>query len=306
MYKSLIIGGTNKAGTTSVFEYLKDHPEVKGSFIKQTFFFLDKNLQENLKLHANYDYREGLDNYLNYFPGEYNGEKYYLEASPDYLYGNESPNLIYDFFKEKKGSKILFILREPVSRFLSFFNYAKQQGLIDKSMSVQEFYELSKNYTNDTNSGLRAHKTGFYSNYIKNYLKLFPKQDILFYFFEDLESDPKAFMQNLATDLAIDSSYYNHYDFQIKNKTSNVRNQNFSKLFRYGRAWYMKNLFSNPLGVKFANFLRNNITPLYRKLNLMEKERIEINETVINSLRDDYSFDKIQLENLIGKKLPWK
>lgn len=36
-----IIGGGSKAGTTSVFNYLADHPEICAADAKETRFFLD-------------------------------------------------------------------------------------------------------------------------------------------------------------------------------------------------------------------------------------------------------------------------
>lgn len=306
MHKSLIIGGTNKAGTTSLFEYLREHPEIQGSFIKQTFFFLDSNLQEKLKLKANYDYKEGLHQFAYYFPDDMNKKHYCLEASPDYLYGKESPDLIYSYLQNKVESKLLFILREPVSRFISFFYYSKQQGLIDNEMSFREFYEKSKNYEDDTNSGLRAHKTGYYAKYLKNYLKLLPKQNLIVCFFEDLEKDPEKFMKDLSDTLGIDPDFYNDFDFQIKNKTAGVRNQFLSKVFRRSRAWYMKFFFKSKLGLIVGEFLKEQITPFYKKINLVEKKKYGLDSEVLNFLKNDYAQDISELESLVGKKAPWE
>ena len=59
--KYFIIAGTNKAATTSFFEYLAAHPQLCPSYIKQTFFFLDKSWQQQLKLSSLYDYEKGFD-----------------------------------------------------------------------------------------------------------------------------------------------------------------------------------------------------------------------------------------------------
>jgi len=39
----LIIGGTSKAGTTSLYTYLADHPQICPSALKETRFFLDSD-----------------------------------------------------------------------------------------------------------------------------------------------------------------------------------------------------------------------------------------------------------------------
>ena len=43
MLPNVIIGGTQKAGTTSLFRYLADHPSVCPSSIKEVDFFLKYN-----------------------------------------------------------------------------------------------------------------------------------------------------------------------------------------------------------------------------------------------------------------------
>jgi hypothetical protein len=42
-HRFLIIGGTSKAGTTSVFNYLQGHPQVRAAFSKETRFYLEKD-----------------------------------------------------------------------------------------------------------------------------------------------------------------------------------------------------------------------------------------------------------------------
>src|SRR5690606_13988215 len=96
----LIIIGTNKAGTTSLFDYLENHPEIEGSFVKQTFFFLDKSLQEKLDLGSVYYYNGGLHLFDSYFSDE--NRKYKLEASPDYLYAKYTPKRLHNFMKDRK------------------------------------------------------------------------------------------------------------------------------------------------------------------------------------------------------------
>lgn len=43
MAKFVIIGGAPKTGTSSVFKYLSDHPDINPSKVKETGYFLDDN-----------------------------------------------------------------------------------------------------------------------------------------------------------------------------------------------------------------------------------------------------------------------
>jgi len=77
----LIIGGTTKAGTTSLHAYLNDHPQVCASSIKETRFFLDRDYP----LEAKYRSDDGLEYYEEYFAHR-GAAAVRVEATPDYLY----------------------------------------------------------------------------------------------------------------------------------------------------------------------------------------------------------------------------
>jgi len=171
--KYFIIGGTNKGGTTSLFEYLGAHPEICPSFIKQTFFFLDKEWQEKYHLLSLHDHEKGFDKYKNFFR-DCKKNKYFLEASPEYLYAPDVPQRLLKF-SEDHSLRIIFILREPLSRIISLFYYGKQLGLLDEKTKFEEFYTNSKYDKDDTNISLMAYKTSFYSFYLRRYSKL-PKK----------------------------------------------------------------------------------------------------------------------------------
>src|SRR5438132_11166491 len=96
--KHVIIAGTNKAGTTSFFEYLSAHPSVCAAYIKQTFFFLDKEWQKKLQLISLYDYDKGIHQYKLFFRNYEEGQLK-LEASPEYLYSPGTPKKIFDFIQ---------------------------------------------------------------------------------------------------------------------------------------------------------------------------------------------------------------
>ena len=55
----IIIGGTTKAATTSLYFYLADHPNVCASNIKETRFFLDADYPLPVK----YRLEDGLEKY---------------------------------------------------------------------------------------------------------------------------------------------------------------------------------------------------------------------------------------------------
>lgn len=65
MLPNLVITGFPKCGTTSLFTWLADHPQVTGSTVKETNFFVDPGTH-SFRSHANFR-DHGLAGYKAYF-----------------------------------------------------------------------------------------------------------------------------------------------------------------------------------------------------------------------------------------------
>ena len=306
MYKCnyLIIAGINKAGTTSLFDYLVSHPDIEGSSIKQTFFFLDKNLQKQLNLFSLYDYEKGFEQFDNFFHKSEAEVKYRIEATPDYLYSPETPGRISAFF-EKHPGKVLVILRDPVTRFSSFFYYGKQQGLIPEEMDIETFYEKSKNYTENTNPCLMAYKTGFYSEYLKAYKAIFG-DNLIVIFFEDLKNDPQAVMKRTCTLLDISYDFYNSYEFKVSNPTVKIKSRLLASAYGKLRQFYLENFFKIRGGANLGRYLKKWISPIYRKINYSNLEKNNNLDVFRKKLKTDYENDNEKLKKILNSNLPWK
>lgn len=302
MSKYIIIAGTNKAATTSVFQYLADHVDVCSSYIKQTNYFLDSETQKNLNLTSIYDYEANFNNYHQFFKCDTEDSKFYLEASPDYMYSETAIDRLADFYKKHTG-KVILILRSPVTRFKSWFSFGKQTGLLDSEMSFNEFYEASKVYSGKTNQALMAYKTGLYSNYILQLQDKLGKDRLQVLFYEDLTENPSEFMSNLCEKTEIDNSFYSEYDFKHFNKTIKVKSRFVTNVYTFFRTTYLNYFYKGTVGVKIGLFLKSILSPLYRKLNTSKVTTAQ-GEEFLEVLKSDYKADKIKLEKLIGKT-PW-
>ena len=124
-----LIVGAAKSGTTALYHYLGQHPEVFLSPIKETNFFAQKgkNLdfngpKDNLITHKK-TITETVD-YYNQFTNVTN-EKAIGEICPSYLYYKDAPKNIKEHIPEVK---IIAILREPVSRAFSAWVHLTRDG----------------------------------------------------------------------------------------------------------------------------------------------------------------------------------
>jgi len=99
-----IIIGASKSGTTSLFEFLSRHPNVKNSRMKEPRFF-------------NRYYNFGVRYYKSYFPLS-SSNMISGEATTSYFYHSSAPKRIKQLLP---AVKLILLLREPVSRAYSHF-----------------------------------------------------------------------------------------------------------------------------------------------------------------------------------------
>ena len=120
---NVIIAGAAKCGTTSLFHWLSDHPEVCASKEKELCFFYDKDWPLwNKKVKYNY-HLNGLEKYQNLFEHcKSVNAKVVIEATPNYLYSRTALNVIPTL---NPRPKILFILRKPSDRVYSIYQFFK-------------------------------------------------------------------------------------------------------------------------------------------------------------------------------------
>lgn len=147
MKKYLIIPGSNRSGSTSLYYYLSENG-FNTSKEKQIDYLLN---QINLTSIENYDdnFKKGYNNILK------------VDISPDYMYNN---NFLFNLKKlfNKSELLIIFLLRDPFDRVVSFHKHGKQIGEVDINESLETF--ISKN---SSNSKLESYRSIDRSDYYK-------------------------------------------------------------------------------------------------------------------------------------------
>jgi len=210
--KFLIIGGTSKAGTTSLYQYLARHPEIYPSLVKETRFFLDAEYPLPRK---NF-FCAGLEKYTEFFPGWKNHKKVLMEATPDYLYSKTALEIA----TLLPNAKMLFILRDPTDRLVSWYKYAKQRAMLPPQTSFDEYVDaqLNQPITQDTPVCYRALEQGRYEKYVSLFKQAFGER-LLIMSFDELRVAPVEFMRQVCSFSGLRFDYYEDYKFKIYNKS---------------------------------------------------------------------------------------
>ncbi len=174
-FPKFIIIGSQRCGTTSLYTYLAEHPQILTPIKKEMDFF-------------SWHFQRGIDWYLAHFPPMPQGGEFVTgEASPSYFDFREAPERLYSACPE---AKLIVLLRNPVDRAISHFYRLKglnwESRSLDRAIS-DEIERLNQNpeYIIGPEPGNYLAR-GRYIEFIKNWLALFPREQLLVLQSEDL------------------------------------------------------------------------------------------------------------------------
>ena len=286
---NLLIIGVHKAGTTSVFEYLSAHPEVCGSRKKELHYYTPLRFNRPLT---------DFDDYLSKF-SHCRKVKYRLEASPSYLYGKGK---IGGRIRNDLGNvKLILILRDPVSRFISFYKSLKTTLRLDVKTEFDNFLEDSVKASSGEESEdvyFRGFQEGLYSEYIKDWIKMFDRNSLKIVFFEHLKDDPSRFMIELADWLSIDGTLYKDTGlFKISNRTrmpSSIMVHKFAMLMNKRFEFFFRS----------QKRLKQSLREFYFKINREEDMEI-ISEASVKRVKDLYIGETIKLKQILDNPVSY-
>ena len=180
-----IIIGAMKSGTTSLFYYLSEHPEISAAKEKELHFFSDDSRFER-----------GLDWYQSMWQLDAN-HKIALEASPTYTMQPYRPN-VPERIAATEGLtfKFIYIARNPVGRFESHVRHAvAQHQLTGKAVTALRESDEPIAYTQ-------------YARQLQSYVETFGKENVHVLLLEDLKKHPQEELQKVCHFLGIDATYH--------------------------------------------------------------------------------------------------
>ncbi|MSO24257.1 MAG: sulfotransferase [Acidobacteria bacterium] len=251
---NFFIVGAPKAGSTSLYYYLDQHPQIYMSPIKEPCFFAteikpDKfsdAFREPVKkdLRALQDYLDGpmsdrrfgglvleREQYLKLFRNV-RDERAIGEASVCYLWSAEAARNIRE---EIPAAKIIMILRDPADRAFSQYLHAVTNGLFDGS--IREMLQASL-ATGGNKFGVLYPflELGMYYRQVKRYQGLYPAESLKICFFEDYQRHQESFVKDIFRFLQVDPGF--SPDFSKKHLQPHVARfralSRFLKRYRLG------------------------------------------------------------------------
>lgn len=184
-----IIIGETKTGSTSVYNYLLEHPQIKGAIDERSIIQEVKELSDsqlsNSKEIRYYDryYFKGLDWYKSKFPAT-DSDEITGEATPMYFFRTLTASRL---AKDVPKVKLIVLLRNPVDRLYSNFQH-NNKYITNWSKKYSSFEE----YLNTcSDSDYYLIEKGLYVYTIQKWLKFFPKNQLMIITTEEMRDSPQ-------------------------------------------------------------------------------------------------------------------
>ncbi len=288
---NLIVIGAMKSGTTSLHDYLNIHPDIQMSEPKELDFFINPEEEERS---GQSTFSRGMNWYKLHFD---QGFKIRGESSQNYSKTHKFPSSPVMLRKHLQEVKLIYILRDPVERFLSNISEIQYGSAFEGSVKSYEDLDREK-----LSKDLIV-QTGFYAKHIKAYLEHFDKDEIMVLFLEDLLQDRVKTMNEVFEFLGLSRIQDpTRFDFQ-----SNVSSQKFTE----GK--FLQKVLKNPAGKRVSSILGKGIkgtiksNPMVQKLIYRSVKKGQMPESLKYKLIEIYAEDVKNLKELIGKsKIPFR
>ncbi len=249
-----LIVGAAKSGTTSLFQYLAQHPEIIPSREKELLYF-------------SVNQEKGLRWYLSNFPEKREKmESLTFEASPSYMYYPKGLERIAKLFPRVK---LIIILREPISRSYSQWAFHTSSNFVKERPYAREYRSFADSILAEIKN---PSKTGAYFQYLnrstysvhlKKIYDLFPQERVLILSFEEFKADPYISLNKVTDFLGIRSIYQGFEKSEEKVEellqTKDKSNNNTLKV-------YNSNHYNVSIDAETLQFLRDYFKPFNEEL----------------------------------------
>ena len=290
---NFLIIGTGKAGTTSLYNYLQQHPQIYMSPHKEPRFFAFEG--ESIDFRGPGDLTKtkfvtDIENYRALFKGVRN-EKAIGESSVCYIYIPKAPQRIQYHIP---NAKLIVILREPVERAYSNFLHLVRAGMEPLTDFAQAMSAEQERILNHWSHRWHYRQKGFYYAQLKRYFDRFDRNQIKVYLYEDLQSNSISLMQDMFRFLGVDDTFVP--DTSQKHNVSGIpRNKAMHKFLKSSNP--IRGILRPLLPSKLRLGLRTSLV----NLNLRKKPQLlpEVRRQFIAEYREDI----LKLQDLIQRDL---
>jgi hypothetical protein len=187
-FPDFLIIGAPKCGTTSLYHYLSEHPQIYTSPEKEPHFY-------SYVGEGRPHWGTGkVDEYTGLFK-EADHSQLCVEASTWYLYSNTAAEQIQKF---APGTKCIALLRQPVDRAYSSWSFRVQQGW--ETLSFKEAIAVEEERIN-TGEQWDVHylQAGLYFEQVRRFYDCLGPDQVRIFLFDDFQDDSEKIFREVLS-----------------------------------------------------------------------------------------------------------
>jgi hypothetical protein len=288
VWPNFFIVGAAKAGTTSLYAGLRQHPEVFMCYPKEPHHFTQVNPPHQLRWH--FEGYTDRHRYLRLFEGS-RGFRAIGEASTSYLWHPQGARRIR---RQVPDARIIISLRDPVERAYSHYLMHVREGI--QSLSLYD--ALAEDLKRTEEAWAISHfyvGKGRYAKQVRRYLEVFGRDRVKIVLFDDLKRDPVAKLLEVVQFLGLDPAPVARID------AARVRNP-----YRASRGRWAEFLAGN----KLSRMLGETVVPrrlgsfIYEHFLLKRADKPPMDPRAQELLLEIYEPEIDELERIVGRKMP--
>jgi hypothetical protein len=291
---NFVIAGAPKCGTTSLYMYLRAHPQVFFSPPETSFFCDDLHFVHPII---------NEEQFLNFYKdvkskhkaiGEYSVWDLYSKAAPAKM-KNMNPDM-----------RVFILLRNPVEMVYAFYNemkFHKQEtaNTFEDALSLQDsrkkFIGIPQ-YMHSPVEAFQYFDFGKYTEQVKRYQAIFPADQLMIILFDDLRKGTESIYDQALSFLQIDTKF--RPDFKKHNESKAVRYRWLQAWMTEPPQWTKKAArIILPHGSKARNAMLNSLW----SMNARKQERKPLRAETVYLLKNEFRDDVNKLSDLLHRDL---
>jgi hypothetical protein len=273
----LLIIGTQKAGTTSLYEYIKQHNNIYFSEVKEITYFVNDDL-----------HKKGKD-YLDSFFSKHKNEKIIASSYVHMLPSKDAPERVLNY---NSNMKFIVMLRDPTDRAFSAYNYAIKNGWENKKVSFLDSLNLEKERIINKQFDLTYFYNGLYKKHLDYWKTFFPENRFLTIWDYELKNEPKKVLERICRFLCIE--YDENIDFSLSYNKAGIVRSKIIQRFLLSKNSKLKNFFGKLIPRNFKVFIRANLLSKLYKFNHIDLKNPEISSYEKKILKKYFESNKIE------------
>ena len=277
------IAGVQKSATTSLYDILSTDKRIYMPAVKENPYFTNCNIKE--------------DFFVNLY-SKYNSEELVGGAYANAIFFKDAAKKL---FENNRKIKIIIILRNPIDRAYSAYNYLYNLG-IEKAKSFElaienESQNRFSSYVDIANKTYLQH--GYYYRQIINYLKIIPLKQLHFIFFDDFINNQNKVVKDIYEFL--DLNYLDDYEYKKSNSSFSIKNKLLHHILYNENI--LKSIYHKVFPKKIRFYLNHTLIKKIEHLNRYNNNYASMNPKTRKKLQDYYLSENKNLQNFLKKDL---